>query len=96
MKSLRDLRYIIHIRNLNPSDRACESDNKNDVTVRCFLVIILPLLPAFYKKEDMRSPSAPLWRTKKSHFRPSDEIRMKNVDKDDVNTTIGLICYLDS
>ena len=37
-----------------------------------------------------------LWRTKKSHFRPSDEKSMKNVDKDAVNTTIGLICYLDA
>jgi len=39
---------------------------------------------------------ASLWRTKKSHFRPSDEKSMKNVDKDAVNTTIGLICYLDA
>jgi len=29
----------------------------------------------------------------KSHFRPSDEKSLKNVDKDAVNTTIGLICY---
>jgi len=35
----------------------------------------------------------PLWRTKKSHFRPSDEESVKNVDKDAVNTTIGFICY---
>jgi hypothetical protein len=28
----------------------------------------------------------PLWRTKKLHFRPSDEMSMKNVDKDAVNT----------
>ncbi len=27
-----------------------------------------------------------LWRTKKLHFRPSDEMSMKNVDKDAVNT----------
>jgi hypothetical protein len=27
-----------------------------------------------------------LWRTKKSHFRPSDEMSMKKVDKDVVNT----------
>ena len=38
----------------------------------------------------------PLWRTKKSHFRPSDEMSMKNVDKDAVNTKISLICYLDA
>jgi hypothetical protein len=31
-------------------------------------------------------PSGPLWRTKKWHFRPSDEMSMKNVDKDAVNT----------
>ena len=37
-----------------------------------------------------------LWRTKKSHFRPSDEKSMKNVDRDVVNTKIGLICYLDA
>jgi len=30
---------------------------------------------------------------KKSHFRPSDEESMKNVDKDAVNTKIGCICY---
>jgi hypothetical protein len=35
--------------------------------------------------------SLPLWRTKKSHFRPSDEKSMKNVDKDAVNTTIGIV-----
>ena len=32
-----------------------------------------------------------LWRTKKSHFQPSEEMRMKNVDKDAVITKIGLI-----
>jgi len=32
---------------------------------------------------------------KKSHFRQSDEKSMKNVDKDVVNTTMGLICYLE-
>ena len=37
-----------------------------------------------------------VWRTKKSHFRPSDEKSMKNVDRDVVNTKIGLICYLDA
>ena len=36
----------------------------------------------------------PLWRTKKSHFQASVEMGMKNVDKDAVNTTIGLLCYL--
>ena len=35
-----------------------------------------------------------LWRTKKSHFQASVEMGMKNVDKDAVNTTIGLLCYL--
>jgi len=28
---------------------------------------------------------------KKSHFRPSDEKSMKSVDKDAVNTTMGII-----
>ena len=28
----------------------------------------------------------PLWRTKKSHFRPSGEVSMKKVDQDVVNT----------
>ncbi len=37
-----------------------------------------------------------LWRTKKSHFRPSDEMSMKTVDKDAVNTKISLICYPNS
>ena len=37
-----------------------------------------------------------LWRTKKSHFQASVEMGMKNVDKDAVNTTIGLFCYLDA
>ncbi len=32
-----------------------------------------------------------LWRTKKSHFRPSDGISRENVYKDEVNTKIGLI-----
>ena len=32
-----------------------------------------------------------LWRTKKSHFQPSEEMRMRNVDKDEVITKIGLI-----
>ena len=32
-----------------------------------------------------------LWRTKKSHFQPSDEMRMQKVDKDAVITKIGLI-----
>ncbi len=27
-----------------------------------------------------------MWRTKKFYFRPSDEMSMKNVDKDAVNT----------
>ncbi len=39
-------------------------------------------------------PTEPLWRAKKSHFKASVEMGMKNVDKDAVNTTIGLLCYL--
>jgi hypothetical protein len=37
-----------------------------------------------------------LWRTKKSHFRPSDEVSMRTVDKDAVNTKIGPICFLEA
>ena len=37
-----------------------------------------------------------LWRAKKSHFQASVEMGMKNVDKDAVNTTIGILCYLDA
>ena len=37
-----------------------------------------------------------LWRTKKSHFSPSDEMSMIIVDKDAVNTKIGPICFLDA
>ncbi len=67
-----------------------------DATMRCSLE-----LDAFvfcnifarwaYKSTRMRWHESSLWRTKKSHFRPSDEIRMKKVDKDAVITTIGPI-----
>jgi len=40
--------------------------------------------------------SPALWRTKKSHGHPSDEVSMKNVDNDAANIEIGLICYLDA
>jgi hypothetical protein len=33
---------------------------------------------------------------KKSHFRPSDEVSMRTVDKDAVNTKIGPICFLEA
>ena len=46
--------------------------------------------------DTIRRAAQPLWRTKKSHFQASVEMGMKNVDKDAVNTTIGLLCYLDA
>ena len=50
----------------------------------------------FGKRNSALDVSFPLWRTKKSHFQASVEMGMKNVDKDAVNTTIGLLCYLDA
>jgi len=49
-----------------------------------------------YKKTDIARwvDVRSLWRTKKSHFQASVEMGMKNVDKDAVNTTIGLLCDL--
>jgi hypothetical protein len=43
-------------------------------------------------KKTSKTHTQPFLRTKNAHFRPSDEISMKKVEKDAVNTTIGPIC----